>query len=453
MGIEWISLLSSIVLAVASVTAVFVTLVIRRINLRNARIERTINLHENFLDPIFYQEVRAPAWRIRMQWFYLPSSAANKAYRTVVCNGWSAYDNADKFTYYVSEHPKSEQEAVTHHYHVAHKPQGLTEHQSLTSLLRFWTRLNTHRTKGLLDDKLLNNLFYDEFDNQRSFFAELAACISRRNDKIPLWVNAIAELSEFFDQGKKQAIVSGREESTSSARHKWILIGIGLFALVTITVTISFYFSSFNGDLSFDQAVWGTFGDFMGGTLNPILSFLSLLAILYTIHIQNKELQLTRQELRQSRKAQENQANNVQDQLNHLEQQEKRHLTFQMLARWNSLKMGKDRRKAWKYLEARFKKKKVKLNIYKFSSQEEKCFEAFAQVCFFFSDLNKILNEGLVEQELTVMLFKESVQPWFRYTDGLRFKKIHDDPESVHYDLNVEQWYRSKVMSLKNHFI
>jgi len=43
------------------------------------------------------------------------------------------------------------------------------------------------------------------------------------------------------------------------------------------------------------------FGDFMGGTLNPILAFLSLIALLITIRIQSNELKATRQELELTR--------------------------------------------------------------------------------------------------------------------------------------------------------
>lgn len=52
----------------------------------------------------------------------------------------------------------------------------------------------------------------------------------------------------------------------------------------------------------------GTWGDFIGGTLNPILSFLAFISLLYTIKLQNDELQLTRDELRRSASALEKQS-------------------------------------------------------------------------------------------------------------------------------------------------
>ncbi|PWY47193.1 hypothetical protein DK184_22045 [Pseudomonas sp. RW405] len=41
---------------------------------------------------------------------------------------------------------------------------------------------------------------------------------------------------------------------------------------------------------------WGQLGDFFGGVLNPILSFLAILAVLYTIRLQSKELREAREE-------------------------------------------------------------------------------------------------------------------------------------------------------------
>ena len=57
--------------------------------------------------------------------------------------------------------------------------------------------------------------------------------------------------------------------------------------------------------------VWANFGDFMGGTLNPILAALSLFGLLITIYYQNRELEETREELKKSTKAQEKQSESL----------------------------------------------------------------------------------------------------------------------------------------------
>lgn len=81
-----------------------------------------------------------------------------------------------------------------------------------------------------------------------------------------------------------------------------ILISFGLFALFCIVSVFGYYgyiFSDFKIDASPDH--FGQFGDFIGGTLNPILAFLSFMALLYTIKIQTDELKLSREELEATR--------------------------------------------------------------------------------------------------------------------------------------------------------
>lgn len=49
----------------------------------------------------------------------------------------------------------------------------------------------------------------------------------------------------------------------------------------------------------------GTIGDYFGGMINPLLAFASFCGLLYTIHIQRKELGMTKEELARSADAQE----------------------------------------------------------------------------------------------------------------------------------------------------
>jgi hypothetical protein len=94
------------------------------------------------------------------------------------------------------------------------------------------------------------------------------------------------------------------ENLTPLRLFKWLAwifgIAIGLVGLV-----LTFYLMEFNNGFSSENSDWGTFGDFVGGTLNPILSFLSLTALLLTIVLQSKELESTRKELERSASAQE----------------------------------------------------------------------------------------------------------------------------------------------------
>ncbi len=89
-------------------------------------------------------------------------------------------------------------------------------------------------------------------------------------------------------------------------------------ASVFTLIVFFFYIYAFNGELSPDQTVWAEFGDFFGGTLNPLLAFLSLIAILSTLLVQTRELS-------HSTKA-------LQEQSNHLQTQAFENTFFSLIA-------------------------------------------------------------------------------------------------------------------------
>jgi CRISPR/Cas system CSM-associated protein Csm2 small subunit len=83
--------------------------------------------------------------------------------------------------------------------------------------------------------------------------------------------------------------------------------------LSTVFGVYWFYFRDLS--ISTDPAQWGVFGDYIGGTLNPILSFLTIILLAFTLILQlrqlsisstqlelsHKELKLSRQELELTR--------------------------------------------------------------------------------------------------------------------------------------------------------
>lgn len=70
-------------------------------------------------------------------------------------------------------------------------------------------------------------------------------------------------------------------------------LGLGIFAVVTI-----FYFLNFSVLGHFSQESFAQFGDYVGGLVNPVLSFLTILLLIKSIRIQNEELRLTREEMK-----------------------------------------------------------------------------------------------------------------------------------------------------------
>ncbi|MFJ7281901.1 hypothetical protein [Pseudomonas sp. NPDC099000] len=63
-----------------------------------------------------------------------------------------------------------------------------------------------------------------------------------------------------------------------------VLLAIALILAVSIN-----YFSNFPSVKSTDQAVWGQFGDYFGGVLNPLLSFFALVGLMVTLRSQQSE--------------------------------------------------------------------------------------------------------------------------------------------------------------------
>lgn len=77
----------------------------------------------------------------------------------------------------------------------------------------------------------------------------------------------------------------------------FLLVPAGFLLLA---IVIGFYAFKFFGPLSDSSSTWGEFGDYVGGVLNPIFGFLALIALLWTIALQSKELRFSTQELRHS---------------------------------------------------------------------------------------------------------------------------------------------------------
>lgn len=80
-----------------------------------------------------------------------------------------------------------------------------------------------------------------------------------------------------------------------------ILSTLLILAMSVFVAALGLYFFKFRGPLSDSQEVWGQFGDFVGGTLNPMLAFLSLIALVLTVSMQRRQLDISRAELKNSK--------------------------------------------------------------------------------------------------------------------------------------------------------
>ncbi|MFJ5537361.1 putative phage abortive infection protein [Vreelandella titanicae] len=114
-------------------------------------------------------------------------------------------------------------------------------------------------------------------------------------------------------------IIGSEDEKTSKALYR--LFQIALLA-VTVVFTVNLFF---NGKSSF-----GEWGDFFGGVLNPILTFLTFMGLLITIVIQQSELKESRKEFKRS-------ADALNEQSRSMKKQNFENTLFQMLALHNDI--------------------------------------------------------------------------------------------------------------------
>lgn len=95
---------------------------------------------------------------------------------------------------------------------------------------------------------------------------------------------------------------SGDADSSNIKTKKVVavLFGIGL-------VVLGFYLYKFHHGLSNDNGDWGTFGDYVGGILNPVIAGFAFYLIAKTYELQKTELEATRSLLEVSTKVQKEQ--------------------------------------------------------------------------------------------------------------------------------------------------
>jgi len=95
-------------------------------------------------------------------------------------------------------------------------------------------------------------------------------------------------------------------QDSNSEIPRWLKVLVSLSILAALTA-IGLYVWIFRFDLSNKHDVWGQFGDYLGGTLNPLFAFTALLALLYTIVLQSRELRNSGEQLAKSAEALEKQ--------------------------------------------------------------------------------------------------------------------------------------------------
>ncbi|TWC81428.1 putative phage abortive infection protein [Rhizobium sp. SJZ105] len=136
------------------------------------------------------------------------------------------------------------------------------------------------------------------------------------------WLKRLPKCAYWWSRKHFEAFLEpANDNSKSNLFHLFLIAG----AFCIVIVATAFAIVHFDA-----EATGGTFGDFIGGTLNPILTFLTFMALLITIVLQQKELAETRNELAASARA-------LEDQHQSLDRQNFETTFFQMLTLHNTI--------------------------------------------------------------------------------------------------------------------
>ncbi|QSX28721.1 hypothetical protein JYB88_10530 [Shewanella cyperi] len=119
----------------------------------------------------------------------------------------------------------------------------------------------------------------------------------------------------------KDAAIAATQQSRTKQNNdvppfKAILILLFVFALCMLAL----YFRQFNGPLG-NQGDFGTFGDFFGGVLNPILGFATVGLLIWSLKVQIHELNATREEIARTAEETSLSRMSMQAQVDHLRQE------------------------------------------------------------------------------------------------------------------------------------
>jgi hypothetical protein len=89
----------------------------------------------------------------------------------------------------------------------------------------------------------------------------------------------------------------------ATARLVTLVLGFLGAAGVVAAVALALYRHTFGGPASQDQAVWGQFGDFLGGVLNPFLQFAALFGVVVSLVFTQRQLRLARDQHHEERES------------------------------------------------------------------------------------------------------------------------------------------------------
>ncbi|MFJ6826039.1 putative phage abortive infection protein [Pseudomonas sp. NPDC090964] len=134
---------------------------------------------------------------------------------------------------------------------------------------------------------------------------------SERNE-----VRNLEDLWEIFSKEDLELMKQGWKAAWAAVRKKYVyfLAMFAIFPIILVVSAVFFHFQVgldlpwFNVKYTETAAHWGQLGDFIGGILNPLLSFVAFIAVLINLVLQRQDLSLAREEAREANKTQKMQS-------------------------------------------------------------------------------------------------------------------------------------------------
>ena len=96
-------------------------------------------------------------------------------------------------------------------------------------------------------------------------------------------------------------------DSTSSLKTPKVIIFISIVVGIIAVSTLVIYLVKFGGGDFGNKEAFGQFGDFVGGSLNPLLTFLTVVLLMWSIRIQTRELSKSSQAIQETMRIHERQ--------------------------------------------------------------------------------------------------------------------------------------------------
>lgn len=167
---------------------------------------------------------------------------------------------------------------------------------------------------------------------------------------------------------------------------------------------------------------FGTFGDFFGGMLNPILTFLTFMGLLITIVLQQKELRLTRKELKESSLALTEQSLTLAEQLKQSRKTTNAEFFFRAMYMMQDEQIRDARSKAY---ELSIEKK---IPFIDWTTEDERMVE---KVCYTYDVVGMMIRNGLVEESYILPDWHISIKKSWQCTKELVKSRRGEDGDTL----------------------